>query len=170
MRPIHADGQAPLDSVSHLRMLDEHIPYRLSLVRDGLRPHWQSPCQHTNQAFEAGALSGRMILAFLGIQLAGSGDVRNSRRHSVAKANMTDDVLAVDVGGRFADVEALTPAERITLATFINGINKACAHFTVGSEHGLTIEIYRDAAAIIFRLVEECFPNESSKWPRMPSY
>jgi len=146
-------------------MLREHIPYRLSLLLDGLRPAWVPLSQHTNQAFEAGVVSGRILLSFLGLgydRIAGT--LREERKHHGDSS--TDDVKAPDVEGRFVDLQSLTPEEKTSLARFILGANKACAHFTIGSDHQLDLQTYADAGPIIFRLMQECVPNHSGSWPK----
>ena len=158
MRPI-TKGHAPLDSENHARMLNEHIPYRMSLLRDGLRPPWISPCQHTNQAFEAGSVSGRILLSFIGLGCdRETGELKPTTKHD-SKEGMTDDVKAPDVGGRFADFHKLSAPEKEVLAKFIRGTHKACAHFTVGSDHELTVETYQQAVPIIQRLLQACLPQ-----------
>jgi hypothetical protein len=41
------------------------------------------------------------------------------------------------------------------LCKFIRGAHKACAHFTMGSDHELDEDTYRKSASIISRLLEE---------------
>ena len=64
-----------------------------------------------------------------------------------------------DVGGRFVELAELSTTETKTLEKFIRGANKACAHFTVGSDHELTVETYQQAVPIIQRLVQACLPQ-----------
>ena len=88
------NGQAPLDPENHNKMLHEHIPYRMSLLRDGMRPPWIIPCQHTNQAFEAGAVSGRILLSFIGLGCdRETSELKPTTKHDATKG-MTDDVKA----------------------------------------------------------------------------
>lgn len=171
MRPVTASGLAPLSEDEKTRMLTEHIPYRLSLVRDGYRPHWVQPCQHTNQAFEAGAVSGRILLSFLGIGFdRKTGRLKDEQKHDARKNKSTneeetDDVKARDVGGEFVVLENLPPRDRDALAKFIHGVHKACAHFTLRSDHELDLKIYAEAGPIIFRLMAEQFPHHAKMWP-----
>ncbi len=149
-------------------MLNRHIPYRLSLLRDGYWRRWSKEhSQHTSPAFEAGAVSGRMLLSFLGLR-CGRKEVRlePDQSHVLADKEATDDVKAPDIGGEFVDLEGLSPEDRNALAVFIRGANKACAHFTVGSDHDLNLETYAAAAPIIFRLTVERFPNNPGSWPK----
>ena len=166
MRPIQEPGFAPLGDDDREAMLREHIPYRLSLLLDGLRPAWAPACQHTNQAFEAGVVSGRILLSFLGLgydRIAGT--LREERKHH-GRDSLTDDVKAPDVGGRFVDLQSLTPEEKNILARFILGAHKACAHFTIGSDHQFVPQTYADAGPIIFRLMKKCFPKHPESWPK----
>jgi len=166
MRPIQEPGFAPLGDDDREAMLREHIPYRLSLLLDGLRPAWAPACQHTNQAFEAGVVSGRILLSFLGLEAnEETGCLKPKREHRKRK-NMTDDVKALDVGGRFVDLQSLTPEEKNILARFILGAHKACAHFTIGSDHQFVPQTYTDAGPIIFRLMQKCVPNHPGSWPK----
>jgi len=167
MRPIQLDGTAPLEPDDLHKMLTEHIPYRLSLVRDGLRPAWVPPCQHTNQAFEAGAVSGRILLSLLGLKCSRKAvQLQPDQKHDSADKRTTDDVKAPDVGAEFVDLESLSQDDRSALAVFIRGVNKACAHFTVGSDHELNLQTYAEAGPIIFRLMAERFPNHATSWPK----
>ena len=141
-------------------MLNEHIPYRESLLRDGIRPAWVPPCQRTNQAFEAGTVSGRILLSFLGLGYDRKTGLLKEERGYVADKGKTDDVKAPNVGGRFVDLGELSPEESETLARFIHGAHKACAHFTINSGHELTLETYHRAVPIICRLLDSCVPKK----------
>lgn len=145
-------------------MLESHIPYRMSLLRDGLRPDG-ARCQQDNQAFEAGVVSGRVLLSFLGLGCNRFGALWADQRHD-AKDGKTDDVKAPDVGGQFVELKNLSQSDRDTLARFVRGVNKACAHFTIGSNHQLDLQTYATAGPIIFRLMAECFPNNAGSWPK----
>ena len=162
MRPVQSDGTAPLNDEDRMAMLDEHIPYRERLFRDGVRPAWIPPCHHTNQAFEAGIVSGRILLSLLGIGYDKASDGLALDRIHKPKSGPTDDVKALDVGGRFVELDELSPEETETLARFIHGANKACAHFTINSSHALTLETYHRAVPIICRLLDACLPNYNS--------
>lgn len=172
MRPVTERGLAPLCEDGKSKMLDQHIPYRLSLLRDGHRPPWVSPCQHTNQAFEAGAVSGRILLSFLGIGFdRKTGRLKEEQEHDARKNSATnhketDDVKARDVGGEFVVIKSLSRRDSDVLSKFIHGVHKACAHFTVGSDHELDVQIYTEAGPIIFRLMAEQFPDHATRWPR----
>lgn len=172
MRPVTEEGFARLTQPEIDEMLNQHIPYRMSLLRDGLRPQWVRPCQHTNQAFEAGAVSGRILLSFLGIRVdRATGELKPDTRHDARKNSATreletDDVKAPDVGGAFVVLEKLSMQDKEVLARFILGVNKACAHFTLGSDHELDLRIYAEAGSIIFRVMAEQFPNHTNQWPR----
>ena len=166
MRPVTELGLSPLDEKNTQDMLNEHIPYRLSLLRDGYRPPWVPPCQHTNQAFEAGSTSGRILLSFLGLGCdPKSGVLKAAQKHD-AKDGQTDDVKAPDIGGQFVELESLCQTEKDTLAAFIRGVNKGCAHFTIGFDHQLNLQTYAAAGPVIFRLIAKCFPNHAESWPK----
>jgi hypothetical protein len=168
MRLILKPGLAPLSQEEAREMLKQHIPYRLSLLKDGYWPHWSSEItQRTNQAFEAGAVSGRILLSFLGLKCGKkSGELETDISHDSINKKTTDDVKAPDVGGEFVDLESLPPEDRNTLAIFIRGVNKACAHFTCRSKHQLDLKTYAAAAPVIFRLMSEKFPDYTSSWPK----
>jgi len=139
-------------------MLRQHIPYRARLLKDGLRP-FGAFNQQDNQAAEAGIVSGRILLSFLGLGCDGATvKLTVADRKHRCRQNLTDDVKAPDVGGRFVELSELTPDECETLAKFIHGANKACAHFTMGSEHELTVPIFQLAVPIILRILRDCLP------------
>lgn len=171
MRSVTELGPAPLSDAEKNDMLNQHIPYRLSLLRVGHRPPWIKPCQHTNQAFEAGAVSGRILLSFLGIGFdRETSGLKPDQKHAaqtnpVTKHKETDDVKARDVGGEFVVLKSLSQADSEILAKFIHGVHKACAHFTLGSDHELDLRIYAEASPIIFRLMAEQFPDHATRWP-----
>jgi len=158
MRPIQEPGLAPLAEKDRREMLDQHIPYRVQLLEAAVR---SIPARNLadNQAFEAGAVSGRILLSFLGVGYAErSGELREDRQHK-QKDGMTDDVKAKDVGGRFVELNLLSSEDSRILAQFVQGAHKACAHFTIGSLHQLDVETYTKAVAIIVRLLRECLPQ-----------
>lgn len=159
---MQPDNIAPLSEKDRIAMLNEHIPYRESLLRDGVRPAWVPPCQHTNQAFEAGTVSGRILLSFLGLEYDKKTGLLKKDRGHIADKGITDDVKAPDIGGRLAELDELLPEETETLARFIHGANKACAHFTINSGHALTPDTYHRAVPIICRLLESCLPKFKS--------
>jgi hypothetical protein len=165
MRPVTRLGFAELPEDQQKAMLNVHIPYRLSLLRDGNRPPSIQPSQQTNQAFEAGVVSGRILLSFLGIGCDRSSALKAVQKHD-AKDDKTDDVKAPDVGGQFVELGNLSQSDKAPLADFIRGAHKACAHFTIGSDHQLNLETYAKAGPIIFRLMAECFPNNARSWPK----
>ena len=123
MRPVQELGLAPLNEEDIQDMLNEHIPYRLSLLRDGYRPPWIPPCQHTNQAFEAGSTSGRILLSFLGLGCDRKTWALKADQKHDAKDGQTDDVKVPDIGGEFVELESLCQTEKDTLAAFIRGVN-----------------------------------------------
>lgn len=158
MRPIQPNGFAPLSEKDRMAMLAQHIPYRKRLLRDGVRPGG-AQCWQDNQAAEAGIVSGRILLSFLGLGYDKvTGGLSLDRKH-IPKGGPTDDVKAPDVGGRFAELDELSPEEAEALARFIHGAHKACAHFTINSGHALTLETYHRAVPIICRLLDSCMPK-----------
>jgi hypothetical protein len=165
MQPL---GFAPLPEKDIQDMLNKHIPYRLSLIRDGYWPRWSTKnSQHTNQAFEAGAVSGRILLSFLGLKCGRKVvQLEPDQSHDSVDQKTTDDVKAPDIGGKFVEIDALPAADRHALAVFYRGVNKACAHFTFGSDHELSLDTYARAAPIIFRLMAERFPKNLGSWPK----
>jgi len=165
MRPVTKPGLAELSEDQQKVMLNEHIPYRLSLLLNGYRPSSIQASQHTNQAFEAGSVSGRILLVFLGLGYDSiSGSLKFTRKHD-EKDGQTDDVKAPDLGGHFVEPRSLSQIDKEALAKFIHGANKACAHFTIGSNHQLNLETYAKAGPIIFRLMAQCFPRYAKSWP-----
>jgi hypothetical protein len=139
-------------------MLTMHIPYRKRLLRDGVRLNG-AQCWQDNQAAEAGIVSGRILLSLLGLGYDKSTDGLSLNRMHRPKGGPTDDVKAPDVGGRFVDLGELSPEDSETLARFIHGAHKACAHFTINSGHALTLDTYHRAVPIICRLLDSCVPK-----------
>ena len=168
MRSIQTQGLAPLSKGDIHDMLNKHIPYRLYLLRDGYWPSWSTEkSQQTNQAFESGAVSGRVLLSFLGLKCGRKVvQLEPDQVHDLVDKKTTDDVKAPDMGGKFVQINALPAADRHSLAVFYRGVNKASAHLTIGSDHELNLQSYAAAAPIIFRLMAECFPNNAESWPK----
>lgn len=166
MRPVARKAFAPLPKQEMDAMLADHIPYRLTLLRDGYLPPGATLSQPTNQAFEAGAVSGRILLSLLGLKVDRKDIKLKSDQAHDAKDGKTDDVKAPDIGGNSVQPDELPEREQEILAQFIHGVNKACAHFTIGSEHKLDRPLYAAAASIIFRLMEERFPDRPANWPK----
>jgi len=160
MRPVLEPGLAPLPEAEVEKMLKEHIPYRLRLLVDAAA-RLPARCDADNQAFEAGTVSGRVLLGFLGIRFEeNTGQLREDRTHRTNKEGLTDDVKVRDVSGQFADLAALSSEDAATLCRFINGAHKACAHFTIGSDHELDASTYRQSVPIIVRLLRGCLPRK----------
>lgn len=158
---MKSDDVVPLSDKDRMAMLSRHIPYRQRLLTDGVRPGG-AKCWQDNQAFEAGIVSGRILLSFLGLGFDGkTGGLRQDRKYA-SQDGMTDDVKAPDVGGRFAELDELLPEEAETLARFIHGAHKACAHLTINSGHELTLDTYHQAVPIICRLLDSCLPKHNS--------
>jgi hypothetical protein len=123
MRAIQEPGFAPLSKEDAKELLEVGIPYRLSLLREGFWPRWSGEhTEHTSPAFEAGAVSGRILLSFLGLKCAKrSGELEPDTKHDSVDKNTTDDVKAPDLGGSFAEIERLSHADREALAVFVRG-------------------------------------------------
>jgi hypothetical protein len=159
MRPINQGRPDPLPPEDIAKLLKEHIPYRLAHLLDAV-PRMPASCIADNQAFEAGAVAGRSLLSFLGIGCdSEQGVLRTDRSYHAAAKGMTDDVKAPDVGGSFVDLNTLSEDEKSLLGRFIRGAHKSSAHFTWGSEHGLDVQTYREAASIIQRLLRDHIPQ-----------
>lgn len=157
MRPIQEPGFAPLPDHDQDAMLRQHIPYRIELLKAGVRP-LGAINQQDNQAAEAGIVSGRILLSFLGLGYDSTkGTLKLDRDHRPPKGP-TDDVKIRDVGGRFVELGELGIDEAEALAKFIHGAHKACAHFTIGSKHELTVPIFQKAVPVILRLLDACLP------------
>jgi hypothetical protein len=111
-----------------------------------------------NQAFEAGAVAGRSLLSFLGIDCDREGILKKDQNRFEVEG-MTDDVKAPDVGGSFVDLDSLSEDEKSLLGRFIRGVNKSSAHFTWRSRHGLDVQTYYEAACLIQRLLRDHLPQ-----------
>ena len=160
MRAVQEPGLAPLSAKDVQEMLNQHIPYRIRLLLDAL-PRVPARCDADNQAFEAGTVSGRILLGFLGLRYEEkTGQLREDRTHRTNKEGLTDDVKVRDVGGQFVDLATLSSEEAATLCKFIHGAHKACAHFTIGSDHELDVCTYQQSVPIIVRLLRGCLPSK----------
>ena len=160
MRPIQEPGFAPLSEMETQDMLNQHIPYRIRLLLDA-SPRLPSRCDPDNQAFEAGTVSGRILLGFIGLRYdEKTRQLKPERENRINQAGLTDDVTVRDVGGTFVELTTLSATEAETLGKFIHGAHKACAHFTMGSGHRLDVPTYQQAVPIILRLLRECLPNK----------
>jgi hypothetical protein len=155
MRPINSQGVAQLSPDNKKRLLESDLPYRVNHLRDAIH---RVPAKSfaDNQAFEAGAVAGRVLLEFLGVGLDAKTQTLRESRH---RAGDTDDVKVVDLGGSYVPISALSKADREALQKFIRGVHKACAYLTIDSDHQLTAEVFRTAAPIIIRLYETHGPN-----------
>jgi len=161
MRSVQEPGFAPLTEQSVQDMLNQHIPYRERLLLDAF-PRLPARCDADNQAIEAGTVSGRILLGFLGVRYdEKTGQLEPEREHRKNKAGLTDDVKVRDVGGTFVELTTLSASEAETLCKFIHGAHKACAHFTNGSEHELSAQTYQLAVPIILRLLRDCLPTKT---------
>jgi hypothetical protein len=94
-------------------MLTEDIPYRVQLLKDGSRQRG-AETQQDNQAFEAGVVSGRILLSFLGVGFdEKTGRLKEDRKHKLTN-ELTDDVKVRDVGGRFVELVDVSAAESVS--------------------------------------------------------
>lgn len=130
------------------KFLEDAIPYRLGLLNDAIS---RIPAKDLSdrQAFEAGAISGRLLLSFLGIDYSGKDKKLYRKSHLFSE----DDVRVDRLGKTFVEISFLTEDQKKLIIEFIQGVHKACAHFTVGSNHGLDATIYQQCAGLITALV-----------------
>jgi len=166
MRSIKQDGSAPLDKTDIQKILTQHIPYRMLLLNSGVRSPATPPTLLTSQAFEAGVLSGRILLSFMGLGCDSSTGLLRADQRRSERYSLTDDVKAPDVGGRFIEPLELAEDEKKILSKFIQGAHKACAHFTINSDHQLNSHLYAEAGAIIFRLMGNALPSYVENMPK----
>lgn len=144
-------------------LLNEHLRYRLQMICDA-RDRMPAKTFADNQAFEAGAVAGRSLLAFLGVAFdRKKGVLVPYRSHIRLKGGLTDEVKVTDVGGRYVEIDRLTARDAAILARFIEGVHKACAHFTWKSEHRLDRPTFTEAANLILRLYAEHIETEKDQ-------
>ena len=161
MRPVQEPGLAPLTEEDIEVMLNQHIPYRERLLLDAF-PRLPARRYADNQAFEAGVVSGRILLGFLGIGYnEETKKLKKDRNHRNNGGDLTDDVKVRDVGGKYVELATLSSKDSQTLCRFIHGANKACAHFTVGSDHKLNVPTFQQTVPIVIRLLGECLPTKT---------
>lgn len=158
VRQIGSDKSAPLAPEERKAVLETHLPYRLYHLLDALE-RVPAKTAEDNQAFEAGAVAGRVLLEFLGVGYnPKSGELRESRSHVVSGNGQTDDVKVVDVDGTYVSLAELSEQEKTILCEFIRGVHKACAHLTIGSKHSLTVDVFKMAGPIIAKLYQKHVP------------
>jgi len=161
MRPVVESGRAPLSNKIVQEMLNLHIPYRIRMLCEAL-PRTPAQCDSDSQAFEAGVVSGRILLGFLGIGYdEKTKQLKKERNHRKNGEGLTDDVKVRDVGGKYVELATLSSEDSQTLCRFIHGANKACAHFTVGSDHKLNVPTFQQTVPIVIRLLGECLPTKT---------
>jgi len=109
---------------------------------------------------EAGVISGRLLIQFLGLGIELRPDLRLVERHDYFERSkgQTDEVKVSDVGGSFVDLSELSDEDKLVLAKFHYGASKACAHFTWESDHGLDVEVIHRASDLIHGLVHAHCP------------
>ena len=146
----HKVRPRPLSLDEIVKFRTEHLPYRLHLIKDAVS---RVPAKTVAdcQAFEAAAVSGRLLLDFLGVGF----DPKDQILREARTYHSADDVKVIDIGGRYVEIDKLTKADFEILARFIHGVHKACAHLTLGSNHGLDVPTFQQATPIILRLYEE---------------
>jgi hypothetical protein len=149
----------PLTDAVKAEFLARHIPYRLELLRLG-KASCPARDMCASAIVEAGVVSGRLLLQFLGLGIELRPDPRLVERHDYFEKpkGQTDEVKVPDLGGSFVDLSELSDEDKLVLAEFHYGASKACAHFTWESEHGLDVEIIHRASDLIDGLVHAHCP------------
>jgi hypothetical protein len=153
MRKLDTEGKPEaLAEPKVAETLQQHLPYRIQLLLDGAS-RVPARSMADNQAFEAGAVAGRSLLAFLGVDYDKKhGILKVAHSYHPEKGGFTDEVKAPDVGGRFVELASLSDDQKELLIRFIHGVHKACAHFTLDSQHGLDARTFQAAAGLIVYL------------------
>jgi hypothetical protein len=108
-----------------------HLPYRTRILLAHYRmtrAPWHGDRGQLEAAFEASLITGRMYLNVLGIS-------KNRQDVLVSTRPQADDVSAVDLGGNFVDVGALTPNDIVLLTGFLKMADKGAAHLTMPMPH-----------------------------------
>jgi hypothetical protein len=166
MRAFSQDGTPTrLSDQDVAKLREDDLPYRLTILQNAVH-RIPARTMEDNQAFEAGAVAGRSLLAFLGVGYdPRSRTLRPARSYYKEADGFTDEIKAPDVGGTFVELETLSDTERDVLARFIHGVHKACAHFTWKSNHSLDVPTYQGAAALISFLFQEHI-NKVESGPR----
>jgi hypothetical protein len=129
------------------------VPYRLAML-DFAEAAIPAKTTRDSAFVEAGIVSGRLLLQFLGLGIRRKGGLRlvENREYHIENAS-TDEVKITDVGGRLVDVASLDAATAEALAHFHNGASKASAHFTWDSGHQLDFDNLGRCIPIIRDLV-----------------
>jgi hypothetical protein len=108
-----------------------HLPYRTRILLAHYRMTrvpWHGDRAQLEAAFEASLITGRMYLNVVGVS-------KNRQDVLVPSRPQADDVSAVDLGGTFVDIGALTPDNVALLTGFLKMADKGAAHLTMPMPH-----------------------------------
>ena len=137
---------------------DEHLPYKLTQLKthhyyknDLIKLLPGSPLQRKYEicAIEISFVAGRLFLDFLGLKY----DYK--KKQLVEHRNFkSDDVSAIDLAGRFVDINTLTKNEKTILQIFYNRGNKGAAHLTWEKRQEDGWQYLDDGVELIVRLLK----------------
>jgi hypothetical protein len=163
-----SDSLEELSDLGKAKFLEDHIPYRLNLLRLGLVVRRASGLIDS-AIVEAAIIAGRQLIQFLGFNIdypdgkEGPILVEDTKYHSYKRGGdkYTDEVKIVNLGRPFLKLASLTDQEKSILAEFCHGASKSTAHLTEGSEHKLD-RVFCPGCDLILRLVSTTLFNHQS--------
>lgn len=141
------------------RYLEDHLPYRKSILDCWLNiSSCQPPSEKVlrNCAFEAALIHCRVLLEFLGLASSQKPPLKLVQKHNYHSSDgVVHEVKISDLNGTFVELNELNDEEKYLLAKIYYTANKASAHLTYDSQHGLNSGDLERAIPIVFRLLKD---------------
>lgn len=123
---------------------ERHLPYKLGMLRTWLRVYekpksLQVDCDFLRHIFhatiETAAVHARLFLHFLGVTVKIAEENGAKCRKLVPYDPRSDDLMVTALGGKCVEIGQIQKKDAELVAIFLEGTNKACAHFTLNSGH-----------------------------------
>ena len=119
-------------------------------------------------AFESCHIVCRVLMEFLGlgVKYTATGPVLvQKQKYFSVDGSTTDEVKVIDLGGTFAEISSVTPAERELLATVYHMAHKSTAHLTIGARFMKDAGIVHNCIPVVDRLLRENLYDVVGKKP-----
>ena len=137
--------------------LEQHIPYRYSAIKAWYDKIWLNTnvIDFKIVCFEAALLHSRLFIQFFGLGIK-TNPLKLCANYGYSKRdNKIDEVKVIDLGGKFIELTKLKTNETEVLAKVYYGANKASAHLTYDSAHGMSLEDLNYTIEIIERYLNK---------------
>jgi hypothetical protein len=132
-----------------------HLKYRLTMLCTWNETKDSMGLQHNICGFESALLASRMFMQFLGLAIDHSPQLRLVEdRTYFSSGGQSDEVKIKDLGGDWVEIQNLCQVDRDLLARTYHAASKACAHLTLGSNHGFSPEELPKAIDLISNLLK----------------